>query len=84
MSKLTLMIDNSVLETAQKYAKAQGKSLSNLIEDYLKTISKDLQTIEQNIELSPSIKSLLGSVKLSDNVNDKDMLADEIMKKYLK
>ena len=78
------MIDNSVLETAQKYAKAQGKSLSNLIEDYLKTISKDLQTIEQNIELSPSIKSLLGSVKLSDNVNDKDMLADEIMKKYLK
>ncbi len=38
-TKLTLTLDKSVIESAKKYAKSQGRSLSNLIEDYLKAVS---------------------------------------------
>ena len=34
-TKLTLTIDKSVIKQAKKYAKSQGRSLSNLIEEYL-------------------------------------------------
>ena len=37
-TKLTLTIDKSVIKKAKEYAKSQGRSLSNLIEDYLKTV----------------------------------------------
>lgn len=83
-TKLTLTIDKSVIEQAKKYAKAQGRSLSNLIEDYLKTVSGKPKE-ENDLELSPLIKSLLGSVKVPENEADyKELIANEMLKKYLK
>ena len=37
-TKLTLTIDQSVIEKAKKYAKEKERSLSDLIENYLKLI----------------------------------------------
>ena len=83
-TKLTLTIDETVIERAKKYAKSQGRSLSNLIEDYLKTVS-GREKKDFDLELSPVIKSLLGSVKMKDNQIDyKEIIADEILKKHLK
>ena len=83
-TKLTLTIDKSVIEQAKKYAKAQGRSLSNLIEDYLKTVSGKPKE-ENDLELSPLIKSLLGSVNVPENeVDYKELIANEMLKKYLK
>ena len=83
-TKLTLTIDKAVIESAKKYAKSQGRSLSNLIEDYLKTVSGKAKEKDE-FDLSPLIKSLLGSVKLKEeNLNFKEILADEILKKHLK
>ena len=82
-AKLTLTIDKTVIEEAKKYAKSQGRSLSNLIEEYLKSISaKDQKTDE--LELSPITKSLLGSVQLKDEELDyKQLIEEEIIKKHL-
>lgn len=83
-TKLTLTIDKSVIEEAKKYAKTQGRSLSNLIEEYLKSVSSADQKIDAS-QLSPITKSLYGAVKMEDpNVDYRKILADEILKKHLK
>ena len=38
-TKLTLTIDDSVISVAKKYAKKSGKSLSVIVENYLKTLT---------------------------------------------
>ena len=83
-TKLTLTIDKSVIEEAKQYAKSQGRSLSKLIEEYLKSISsKDAN--RNDLELSPITKSLFGSVKIkSEGFDYKKILEDEILKKHLK
>jgi len=84
-TKLTLTIDKSVIKKAKEYAKSQGRSLSNLIEDYLKTVSGKEVENKDDLELSPIVKSLLGSVKIDENNPDyKEILADELLNKYLK
>lgn len=55
-TKLTLTIERSVIEKAKKYAKDKERSLSNLIENYLKALTKESESNE--IELTPIVKSL--------------------------
>ncbi len=82
-TKLTLTIDKSVIEEAKQYAKSQGRSLSNLIEEYLKSISNKNEKTK-DLDLSPITKSLFGSVKSKNkNIDYKKLLEDEILKKHL-
>lgn len=39
-TKLTLSIEEQVIKSAKEYAKAQGRSLSNIVEEYIKSVSK--------------------------------------------
>lgn len=61
-TKLTLTVDKNIIEEAKKYAKANGRSLSNLIEEYLKSLF-DLKEEDSSFEISPLVNSLWGSVK---------------------
>lgn len=79
-SKLTLTIDQSVIKKAKEYAQTTGNSLSNLVENYLKTFTKDLHSPKKD-ELSPMIKSLKGSFK-ARSINYKKELESELSKKY--
>ena len=82
--KLTLTVDEHIIEEAKKYAKSNGRSLSNIIEEYLKTLVQGKKE-EQNFEISPLVESLWGSVKsLPDNFDQKKILEEEVAKKYLK
>ena len=65
-TKLTLTIERTVIEQAKLYAKEKGRSLSDIVENYLKIITKE-QEFEE--ELSPLIKSLQGSFKLKDDID---------------
>ena len=38
-TKLTLTIDDAVIAIAKKYAKQNGKSLSDIVENYLMSLS---------------------------------------------
>jgi Family of unknown function (DUF6364) len=80
-TKLTLTIEQRVIKTAKKYAQKKGRSLSDLVENYLRTLSTGENQIE---EISPRVKRLIGSIKLPDNFDYKQSLGDAIVKKYNK
>jgi hypothetical protein len=78
-TKLTLTIDDAVIAIAKKYAKQNGKSLSDIVENYLMSLSSKGNT-EENI--SPNILKLMGSIKLPDNYDYKKELTKGLAKKY--
>jgi len=80
-TKLTLSIDKDVARRAKVYAKTKGRSLSDLVENYLKLLTKN--SAIEDTDLSPRVKSLLGSVKLPADFDYKKELADSLAKKYL-
>jgi hypothetical protein len=80
-AKLTLSIDKEVARRAKVYAKNKGRSLSDLVENYLKLLTKN--TPVEDTEYTPRVKSLLGSVTLPDDFDYKKELADALTKKYL-
>ena len=67
-TKLTLTIDDSVINSAKKYALKKGRSLSNIIENYLKTISAKEEKEEK---LSPKVMKLMGSINLPEDFDYK-------------
>lgn len=83
-SKLTISVNETVVAEAKRYANSQGRSLSSLIEEYLKSlVSREKRDSE--FEVSPIVKSLWGSVKAIPKGSDyKEIIGDEIASKYLK
>ena len=63
-TKLTLTIDKSVIEHAKTYAEEQGRSLSAVVENYLKAITSKQEDAFNEEELSPIVKSLRGAFKM--------------------
>lgn len=79
ITKLTLTIEQQVIKSAKKYAQRKGRSLSDLVENYLRSLSggEDLKG-----EISPRVKRLMGSIVLPENFDYKKALGEEIIKKY--
>lgn len=80
-TKLTLSINKEVARKAKSYAKSKGRSLSDLVENYLMLLTKN--TSIEDSDFSPRVKSLLGSINLPEDFNYKKELADSLVKKYL-
>jgi hypothetical protein len=80
-AKLTLNIDRDVARKAKVYAKKEGRSLSDLVENYLKLLTKN--SAIENSEYSPRVKALLGSVTIPKDFDYKKELADALVNKYL-
>jgi predicted CopG family antitoxin len=80
-TKLTLTIEDVVIEKAKKYARQEGRSLSDLVENYLKAITSSTEIKE--VELSPIVKSLRGSFKAPEDFDYKKELINSLSEKYL-
>ncbi|KDN56319.1 DUF6364 family protein [Flavobacterium seoulense] len=80
-TKLTLTIEQTVIEKAKKYAKEKERSLSDLIENYLKALTKDNE--QNDIELTPIVKSLKGLFNAPKNSYYKKDLTNRLSEKYL-
>jgi hypothetical protein len=80
-AKLTLSIDKDVARKAKVYAKNKGRSLSDLVENYLKLLTKN-SSVEDS-EYSPRVKSLLGCIAFPEDLDYKKEIADYLTKKYL-
>jgi len=80
--KLTLTIEEETIKKAKSYASKKNRSLSDIIENYLKSlvIEKDNTQIK---ELNSVVNSLKGSFKLPANFDYKKELAKRLEKKYL-
>lgn len=80
-TKLTLTIEETTIAKAKKYANAKGRSLSDIIENYLKVITKE--NSDDTIELTPIVKSLKGSFKEPKNFDYKKDISSALIEKYL-
>lgn len=80
-TKLTLTIDDSVISIAKKYAKQKGKSLSDIVENYLMSLTSKEDKAE---EISPKILKLMGVIQMPDNSDYKKELTKALAKKYNK
>ncbi|MFA5419431.1 MAG: DUF6364 family protein [Bacteroidales bacterium] len=78
-TKLTLTIDQSTIEKAKEYAKGKGRSLSGIIENYLKAITTDQKTTE---DFSPLVNSMLGSFTAPESFDYKEELSKALSEKY--
>jgi len=81
-TKLTLSIEKEIIELAKKYAKSKNRSLSDLIESYLKSLTKNNNLDTKNI--TPVVKSLKGSFKMPKDFDYKKELQNRLENKYLK
>jgi len=79
--KLTLTIEQQIIEQAKSYANKKGRSLSDLIESYLRAL---VRKEEKEQELSNEIKKLMGSVKLPKEFDYKKELTKSLTEKYQK
>ena len=77
-TKLTLNIDQDIIEEAKSYAKNNSVSLSKLIENYLQSLTK--KNAEES-KVSPLVESLTGVISL-ENDDYKKEYSDYLSKKY--
>ncbi|MBC7440576.1 MAG: hypothetical protein H7250_11410 [Flavobacterium sp.] len=61
-TKLTLSLEKEVIEKAKFYAKGTGRSLSEMVENYFKSLDSPQET--DNDTIDPRLKKLIGIVKL--------------------
>ncbi len=81
-TKLTLTLEQHIIEKAKVYAKNKGRSLSDIIENYLKVIVTEKADLET--EIAPLAKSLKGSFKIPSSFDYKKQLTNRLTEKYLK
>ncbi len=81
-SKLTLTIEETLIDKAKIYARQKGRSLSDIIESYLQVITADDKL--KPVDVSPTVKSLRGSFKLPEGFDYKKELTAILTEKYLK
>ncbi|AHF16381.1 DUF6364 family protein [Niabella soli] len=79
VTKLTLTIEAVVIEKAKHYAKHTGRSLSDLVERYLETLTE----APPDEKISSRLKKIAGAVKLPDDFDEKEALLSYFEKKHL-
>lgn len=79
-TKLTLTVEDSTIKKAKLYAKHTGRSLSELIENYLETLTQE--NVNKG-DLSPKLKKIAGAVKLPDDFDEKAELNAYFENKHL-
>ena len=68
--KLTLSLNEQIIEKAKKYAKKNGTSLSKIIESYFQTLTTKMEK-DDDISISPLVESLCGVGSLPENFDFK-------------
>ena len=79
-TKLTLKVEKKVIEQAKEFARNKGQSLSELVENYFKLLTK--QPTKQDNEISPKVKSLKGILKAGSEFDFKEIVEEEIHRKH--
>ncbi len=78
-TKLTLRLNDSVIERAKIYAKNHKISLSKMIESYLDSVTKGKEKEET---ITPLVERLSGVIELPVDYDYKKEYGDYIINKY--
>jgi hypothetical protein len=82
-TKLTIKLDKYVIDKAKDYASLHKKSLSRLIESYLQSlVIQDNSNDENEIKISPFIKSISSGVNIPADLDYKKEYTDSLIEKY--
>lgn len=82
-TKLTLKLDKLVIERAKGYARSHNRSLSRIIESYLKSlvIQNDSEDNDE-IKISPFVKSMTTGVNIPADLDYKKEYSNYLTEKH--
>ena len=78
-TKLTIKLDEGVINRAKRYARHRRTSLSRLIESYLDSVTTEEP---DDLEITPLVKSLSGVIRVSEDFDYKKERSDYLNRKY--
>ena len=78
-TKLTLRLDDDLIERAKAYAKQTGRSVSQMVADYFALLEKDL--VDDGETLTPIVSSMRGT--LSEVEIDSKAIQRELLERRL-
>ena len=79
-NKLTLKLDQEIIEKAKHYASEKKISLSRIVENYLNSLTSDKEN--NDIQISPFVKSLSSGIEIPADYDYKKDRADYLEQKY--
>lgn len=79
-TKLTLKLNQQIIEKAKEYASSKKMSLSRIVEAYLQSLTSEKG--DKEFEISPFVKSISTGVEIPADLDHKKEYADHLMKKY--
>ena len=80
-TKLTLKLNQEVIEKAKKYASDQKLSLSRLVEMYLQSLTTQKETGDK-LQISPFVKSISSGTKIPADMDYKEEYSKYLLEKY--
>jgi hypothetical protein len=80
-TKLTLKLNQEIIEKAKIYASQKNVSLSRIIENYLNALTNNSEN-ENSIAISPFVKSLSSGKKMPADLDDKKEYSEQLLNKY--
>ena len=82
-TKLTIKLDKYVIDKAKDYASSHKRSLSRLIESYLKSlVIQDNAKDNDEIQISPFVKSMSSGVNIPADLDYKKGYSNYLTEKY--
>lgn len=79
--KLTLSLNQRVIEKAKDYAKLHSTSLSKMIEAYFDSLTSERE-LEGEIKTTPLVESLCGVIELPQDYDYKEARTKYLLDKY--
>mgnify|MGYP003515761128 FL=1 len=79
-TKLTIKLDQEIIEKAKHYASEKKISLSRIVENYLNSLTSDKEN--NDIQISPFVKSLSSGIEIPADYDYKKDRADYLEQKY--
>jgi hypothetical protein len=77
-SKLTLSVEENVIIKAKEFAKSTNKSLSKIIENYLRNLTSNV-----DLEGDAFIDSIAGKIQLPEDFDEEKAKREYLEAKYL-
>ncbi len=78
-TKLTLKLDQEIIEKPKRFARHRNTSLSMLIENYLQHITSQEGS---SVSITPLVKSLSGIIELPESYDHKQEYGGFLVRKY--
>ena len=83
LAKLTLTIDQSVIKQAKEYAQKKNRSVSRIVEEYLKNIATKHEAFTSFSTMQSPITDSISGIFYDNGKSYKDMRDEALQEKYV-